>query len=227
MRAVIFANGLLNLPPDWEAIVRTADLLIAADGGGRHCLRLGLRPHALFGDLDSLTEEEVAQLTAQGAHLERYPRAKDQTDLEIALLWAVQRGARQIDLFGALGGRWDQSLANLLLAAHPRLQVASLVFHDGPQRLYPIRSFGVIHGQPGDTVSLIPLGGPAEGVTTQGLAYPLEDGRLPFGATLGVSNELVAPEATVRVQRGLLLCVVIPRAAQEALEAAKRPADAE
>lgn len=221
MHAVVFANGMLNLPPRWEEMLTWADLIVAADGGGRHCLRLGVRPQALIGDLDSLTAPEVERLAAQGAQILRYPAQKDETDLELALLWAVDQGATHLDILAALGGRWDQSLANLLLALHPRLRAASLVFHDGGQRLFLIRSSAVIWGQPGDLVSLIPLGGPAEGVTTTGLAYPLANGRLPFGVSRGVSNQLTAPQATVQVKRGHLLCVVIPQEGWQALEAAK------
>ncbi len=221
MRAVIFANGFLNLPPHWAALVAQADFIVAADGGGRHCLRLGVRPHLLIGDLDSLTSHEVARLEAQGVLVQRHPKEKDETDLELALLWAVAQGASHVDILAGLGGRWDQSIANLLLAAHPRLRHASLIYYDGPQRLFLIQSSVTIHGHPGDTLSLIPLRGDAEGVTTEGLAYPLHEGRLPFGVSLGVSNRLVAPRATVRIRRGLLLGIHIPKDGLETLEADK------
>lgn len=221
MHAVVFANGTLHLPPQWQEMVAQADLIVAADGGGHHCLRLGVKPQVLIGDLDSLPAPEVARLAAQGTQILRYPAQKDETDLELALLWAVDQGATHLDILAALGGRWDQSLANLFLAAHPRLRAASLVFHDGVQRLFLIQSSAVIQGRPGDLVSLIPLDGPAEGITTTGLAYPLTNGRLPFGVSRGVSNQLTAPQATVQVRRGSLLCVVIPQEGLQALEAAK------
>ena len=225
MHAVVFANGEAAYPPDLTERLYQADLIIAADGGSRHCLRLGVTPHLVLGDMDSLTSEEVARLEQQGARLLRYPRRKDATDLELALLWAAQQGARTVDVIAGLGGRWDQSLANLLLAAHPRLDRMQLTFHYGAQRLYPVRREAVIQGEPVDIVSLIPLGGTAEGVTTEGLEYALREGGLPFGASLGVSNVLTASEAHVRVRRGLLLCVVIPAAAQAVLEQAKRAGD--
>lgn len=221
MDAVVFANGMLNLPPQWREMVARADFIVAADGGGRHCLRLGVKPRALIGDLDSLTAPEVERLAVQGTQILRYPAQKDETDLELALLWAVDQGASHLDILAALGGRWDQSLANLLLALHPRLRSASLVFHDGAQQLFLIRSSAVIRGQPGDFVSLIPLDGSVEGITTTGLAYPLANGRLPFGVSRGVSNQLTTPQAIVQVKRGNLLCVVIPQAGLQALEAAK------
>ncbi len=222
MRAVIFANGAPNLPPHWADLVAGADLIVAADGGGRHCLRLGVRPHALIGDLDSLTADEVRRLAAQGAQVLRYPVRKDETDLELALLWAAERGATRMDILAGLGGRWDQSLANLILAAHPRLQGRTLTFYDGPQRLFLIRGCTPIHGRPGDLVSLIPLTGPAHGVTTEGLEYPLREGTLPFGVSLGVSNRLTAPQARVCVRRGLVLGVHIPQDGLAVLEKSKR-----
>ncbi len=221
MRAVVFANGEPNLPAHWADLVAQADWVIAADGGGRYCLRYAVRPQVVIGDLDSLTPAEVARLEGQGARILRYPRRKDETDLELALLWAARQGAEEIAVLGGLGGRWDQTLANLLLVAHPALQEVRLVFYDGDQRLCPVRRCATIAGHPGDTVSLIPLAGPVEGVTTQGLEYALEEGTLPFGASLGVSNVLTSPQAQVCLRRGLLLCVVIPASAQARLEAAK------
>ncbi len=223
MRAVVFANGEPNLPGHWADLVAQARWVVAADGGGRHCLRYAVRPQVVIGDLDSLTPAEVERLQAQGARILRYPRRKDETDLELALLWAAQQGADEIAVLGGLGGRWDQTLANLLLVAHPRLQGVRLVFYDGEQRLCPVRGCATLEGQPGDTVSLIPLAGPVEGVTTQGLEYALREGTLPFGVSLGVSNTLTAPRAQVCLRRGLLLCVVIPASAQARIEAEKTP----
>ncbi len=140
MRAVIFANGQLNGP----AKLQPEDLIIAADGGAQHCLKLGIRPQVVIGDFDSVSPDELETLRGQGAEIIAFPARKDYTDLELALLEAQKRGAKQILLLAALGARWDQSLANILLpAAFPGLRI-SLV--DGPQEI----SF--IH--PGETLEI-------------------------------------------------------------------------
>jgi thiamine pyrophosphokinase len=213
LRAVIFANGQLNglvkLQPD--------DLIIAADGGAQHCLKLGILPQVVIGDFDSIEAGELETLQAQGAEIVAFPARKDYTDLELALLEARQRGADQVVLLAALGRRWDQSLANLLLpAAFPGLRI-SLV--DGLQEISFIRPGEVLEitGLPGDTVSLVPMGGDAEGITTHGLEYPLRAETLRLGSTRGISNLLLpqvpgAGRASVTLKAGLLLCAVIHQA---------------
>jgi thiamine pyrophosphokinase len=207
LRAVIFANGGLTHPypllPD--------DLIIAADGGARYCLELGLTPHLVVGDFDSLDPVSLQLLAQAGVELVRYPERKDFTDLELALQHARQRGADEILVLAALGGRWDQTLANLLLPASESLYSTHVTLIDGAQEIHLLR-LGErleLHGRPGDTVSLIPLTGDAAGVTTHGLEYALSEETLYFGSTRGISNVLVDESAWVSLQEGLLLCVVI------------------
>ncbi len=205
LRAVIFANGNLNQPPT----LLPGDLVIAADGGAKHCLRFGIAPHTVIGDLDSLSPAEVDKLRSLGAEIVQYPTHKDFTDLELALQYAQQHGAAQVLLVGALGQRWDQTLANLLLPVLlPDLEVR---LQEDNQELFLVRPGTAAHlqGRPGTTVSLIPLIGDAHGVSTQGLAYPLRHETLRFGATRGVSNVMEAEQAQVSLRRGLLMCIVI------------------
>jgi thiamine pyrophosphokinase len=191
-----------------RACVRPGDWLIAADGGLRHLRALGLSPDVLVGDLDSAGPAEAAALEAAGVPVRRYPARKDETDLELALRLALAEGAGDVLILGALGGRWDQTLANLLLLAHPDFRAARVRLMDGTQQIYLVQGETAIEGEAGDTVSLIALGGDAHGVNTTGLEYPLHDGTLPFGSTLGISNVLVGERATVTVREGVVACVV-------------------
>jgi len=209
LRTVIFANGELPDPQDIPSMLRPDDLILAADGGGEHCLALDITPAAVIGDFDSLTKADLAKLEYLGAEIIRRPARKDETDLELALLLALERGASEALVLAALGARWDQSLANLLLPAHPELHGLDLTFVHGSQRIYPINSQRTISGQPGDTLSLIPIGGHARGVTTSGLEYPLNNETLYLGATRGISNTITATEASITVEDGQLLCVHI------------------
>lgn len=208
MIAVVFANGEFVPPPDLQARLDAAGLLIAADGGGRHCLRLGLAPHLLVGDMDSLSQAEQAELQARGAQLQRHPAEKDQTDLELALQAAEGAGAGAVVVLAGLGGRWDHSLANLLLATQEQFAHLSILFLHGDQRLFPIRGAQDLDAQPGERVSLLPLGGDARGVTTHDLAYPLADETLPLGSSRGVSNLVAGPRPRVELAGGTLLCVL-------------------
>jgi len=210
-KVVIIANGQLPDEEQARELVHMADLLICADGGAAHALRLGLRPHLVIGDMDSLTPAQLDALRDTGAHLIAHPASKDETDLELALLRAVEQGAEEILILGALGGRADQTLANVLLLARPELGETYTRIIAGKEELFLINGEGYIKGQPGDTVSLLPLAGDAKGITTEGLEYALHEGTLRFGLARGVSNVLTAPRAHVQVREGLLLCVVIHR----------------
>ncbi|MFQ5407353.1 MAG: thiamine diphosphokinase [Anaerolineales bacterium] len=210
-RAVIVANGVPSPEADLRGLVRPGDLLLAADGGARLFRQAGLVPHHVVGDFDSLAPGEVATLEADGAQLHRHPRDKDETDLELAIRVAMEQGATEIQLVAALGGRWDQSLANLLLLGNPVFRDVQLSIVDGNQRMLLIRAGSErrIPGEKGDTVSLIPVGGDACGVKTMGLKWRLRDETLAFGATRGVSNVVVDETATVVVGAGMVVCVIL------------------
>ena len=211
MRIIIFANGIIEDPAAEAARwVRPGDCVVAADGGTKHALAAGLTPDHVIGDLDSLSPEQCAQLEAAGTTLHAHPPAKDETDLELALTWAAsQPDVTEIVVLGALGGRPDQALANLLLLALPALAGHDVIIADGAWTVRCLRGgeTATFHGRPGDTLSLIPLGGDAAGVTTEGLAYPLRDETLHFGLTRGVSNEFADETATVSLRSGLLWCL--------------------
>ena len=193
---------------------------MCADGGARHALALGLRPDSVVGDMDSLGESDRAQLEAMGTRLVIHPPAKDETDLELALLMAAQEGAAEVVVLGAFGGRLDQAIANVLLLTLPELKDIPARLVDGEQEAFIIRERAVIEGRPGDTLSLISLGGDAQGVSAQGLLYPLRGETLSFGPARGVSNVFVAPVARVTLRRGLLLAVHIRQTDDEPLCAA-------
>ena len=205
MRIVIFANGRM----DWPFEIQNDDFIIAADGGARHCLERQIRPDIVIGDMDSLSPSDIARLETDGAEIITFPARKDFTDLELALRKAQELDASEVLLLGALGARWDQTIANLLLPSAYATMCIRLL--DGPQEISFLRGGEELElaGQPGDTVSLIPLAGDATGVATQNLEYPLNGDRLVFGGSRGVSNVLTAKSAKVSLQEGLLLCVVI------------------
>ena len=184
-------------------------LVIAADSGLAQARRLGLRPDLLVGDLDSVDPVEVAAVAAEGTRVERHPVEKDQIDLELALDAASDAGAAAIVLVVGTGGRLDMALANLLVIARPRYAGVRIEGWVGTAWLAVARSNRPvdIHGRPGEVVSLVPVGGPAGGITTDGLRSPLLGEALDPGTTRGVSNELLASHATVSLESGVLLVV--------------------
>jgi thiamine pyrophosphokinase len=209
MRALVVANGHLSHPACDRAHLRPDDWVLAADGGLRNCRLLGLEPAVIIGDLDSVSSSDLLPLHSTGVTIVQHPERKDETDLELALAYAVAHGAEQILVLGALGDRWDQTLANALLLASPILAAVPTWLVDGRQQVTLLRPNAplALRGRPGDTLSLLPLAGDARGVTTSGLEYPLDNETLHFAATRGVSNTLLGMTATVQLTAGLLLVV--------------------
>ena len=208
-RALIFVNGELPDTGAARALVQPDDVIIAADGGARHALELGIIPTVIIGDLDSLSEAEVRIFSDMGVHILRFPTSKDETDLELALAHAVRAGHRPIIIIGASGGRLDQAIGNISLLSDPEFFDSDVRIDDGVTEAFFITANASIHGKAGDTVSLIPWGNSAEGVSTDGLVYPLNiETLLPY-RTRSISNQMLAETAKVSLKRGLLLCVHI------------------
>jgi thiamine pyrophosphokinase len=208
-RALIFVNGELHDTGAARAIVQPEDVVIAADGGARHALALGVIPTAIIGDFDSLSEAEVRVFTDMGVHMLRFPPSKNETDLELALAHAVRAGHRPILIIGANGGRLDQELGNLSLLSDPEFIGSDVRIDDGITEAFFITAKASIQGKAGETVSLIPWGNRVDGVSTDGLVYPLNDETLLPYRTRSISNQMLAETAGVSLKRGLLLCVHI------------------
>lgn len=208
--ALVFANGDLNPGCAVQAALDHAPdaIVVAADGGARLALACDHVPDVVVGDMDSLSAGEQADLAARGAALEQYPAAKDENDLELALLAAVARGATWIRVIGVLGDRLDQTLANITLLALADLAGRDVRLVAGEQTTWLVGpGTHDLHGAPGDTISLVPLAGDASGVRTEGLEYPLRDETLAFGPARGVSNVMQAELARVTLAAGSLVVV--------------------
>ena len=229
MRAIIVADGDIRAAAQseplaaWLAARAAGDpvLVVAADGGAEKAALLGLSPDVVVGDADSLSEAALGRLSADGVEVRVYAAEKNESDAELAVMTAIERGATELLFVGALGGtRVEHALANILLLTLTELRDVDVTLVDGPSTVRVLdgssaRGHLVIHGEPRDYVSLLPLSIEVNGVTTEGLAYPLSDEVLRQGYTRGLSNELVGTAAEVRISGGRLAVVHTRRAAVE------------
>ena len=199
-------------PPHPGVVEHLADdrFVIAADSGLDHADALGLAVDLVVGDMDSVTAEALAAATAAGVTIERHRPDKEAIDTELAIEAALARGARRLVVISGGGDRLDQVLAGLLVLAHPSLAAVDTQAWAGPAWLRALQGpvSAAIEGRAGAYVSLLPLHGRADGVTTTGLRYPLLAEPLHPGSSRGVSNEFVGGPACVSLERGALLVVV-------------------
>jgi thiamine pyrophosphokinase len=216
-RALVLADGepvtkrgLDAAWPGWDYKVR---IVVAADGGARLADPLALRIDQWVGDGDSLGGDELDELRAAGVPIELVKADKDESDTELAMLAAVDRGATDVTILGGLGGpRLDHALANVGLLGHPALQgkTARILADRSRVTLLSGPATLELKGRIGDIVSLLPLGGDADGVTTDGLRFPLREEQLEAGPARGLSNVRLTQVARVRVVHGRLLVVETP-----------------
>ena len=202
---VVVAGG----DPPWDPAAGLPEdaTVIAADGGVDRALALGLHVDLAVGDFDSVSDGGLAAAAAAGARIDRHPVAKDATDLELALDAAIALVPNRIVVVGSDGGRLDHLLGSALLLADRRYAGAEIDAHLGEALIHVVHRCRTLAGAPGELVSLLPVHGPAEGVTTTGLAYPLRNETLPAGTSRGTSNVFAASEASVTVSWGCLLVV--------------------
>jgi len=208
MKVVVVASGELDASD--AAWLEDTDLVIAADGGANSLDRLGMRPNLLVGDLDSIDLLLLDRLEAGGTRVERHPIDKEASDTELAVVAAFDAGASAVVVLGAMGGaRIDHEIANLLLLADASLAGRDVRAARGGTHVRALHVGERIYlsGSVGDLVTLLSVGGTADGVTTEGLRWPLVEATLEMGRSRGLSNEIIAAPASVRIGNGTLLVV--------------------
>ncbi len=223
MQSIVLADGDVGtraaLDAAWPGWLDDGAIVVAADGGARHAVGLGLRLSEWVGDGDSLGESGIAALRSAGIAVRQVAEAKDESDTELAVRVALQLGADRIVVLGALGGpRLDHALANIGLLADPSVRDVAMSLLCPSARVTlisaPDRAGDAVRrllpGPLGAIVSLLPQGDGVRGVATGGLAYPLTDEPLPAGPARGLSNVRVAADAWVTVRAGRLLVIEAP-----------------
>ena len=186
-----------------ESCAACADLTIAADRGLEAFAAAQMCPDILLGDMDSVSQDVLLRMQTV-AEIDRLPCIKDDTDGVHALDVAIARGAKHITLLGALGGRLDHALANLMLLVRAHRQGVKAQILSESVRIERVDACTTILGAKGDTASLLPLG-EAKGVTLEGFFYSLHHHDLDSSYPLGISNVITADEARVHVESGDLL----------------------
>lgn len=204
-RAFIIANGEADLPGTLDA--RDSDLIVCADGGSNHLEKLGVKPHIIVGDLDSISQSLLAEFEKNGVTVKKYPREKDASDLELAIEEAVKAGPDEIVCVAVFGGRPDHALTNVSLLgrfAERKIKIsilgatwrAQFVTADQPAEL---------NGKTGDLFSLVPLSARIEHATVSGAKWPLAGTDLTWGNSLTLSNVFEQDQVNVSVKAGLML----------------------
>lgn len=208
MRVIVVAGG--EISPVELTLIQPDDWIISADAGVRSLLENGLSPHLAVGDFDTTGEEYLKDLDQQGIRYIRLPAEKNVTDTHFALEEAIRLQPKEIVILGALGGgRFDHALANLYLLEwlHEEGVLATIIHRNNRIQLFEGPIQWTLDKTNHTYVSLLPCSEKVTGITTSGLRYPLQNGTLIRGMSLGVSNELIGESATISVHSGKCFCI--------------------
>lgn len=205
-RAIVVSNGVISDYSFYK--FKEDDFVICADGGIKHLLRLNHIPDVWIGDFDScrfsdlirenpkLSEVSVTQLNPD----------KDVTDTHYACMLAIEMGYTDIVIWGACGGRIDHMLSNIHLLQLIKENGANAVIEDEKNTVH-LCDGCIALSKKRKYLSVIPMSNSIVIKKTEGLLYPLENYTLTRSVSMGVSNEIVAAEATLVLDSGLALII--------------------
>ncbi|RBW67513.1 thiamine diphosphokinase [Bacillus taeanensis] len=209
MHIIILANGPEIDYHDLMPYKELNAVWVGVDRGVHYLLTKGITPRYAFGDFDSLTKEETEWLSSHSLDKQIYAPEKDQTDLEIAIDWAVAQKPEQITILGATGGRLDHALINiqLLLKGFQNNLKMSIVDKQNKLSMVGPGSYIINKENYFKYVSFISFSHSVEGLTLKGFKYPLENEQLSWGSSLCISNELVEEKGCYSFLNGILIMV--------------------
>jgi thiamine pyrophosphokinase len=207
----ILGGGPVDLLPELNNYNENDCIWVGADRGVFTLLNKGIQPVIAFGDFDSVSDSELQKIEKYVKQLEKFKPEKNETDMELALNWALVQKPEQIRIFGASGGRLDHFLANVQLLIKPVLAGTkteiflidrnNVIFVKGPGK------FQVKAASDKKYISFIPFSLQITGLTLEGFKYPLKDCHISVGSTLCISNELIGDYGTFSFSKGILIVV--------------------
>ncbi len=195
-----------DIPKTLPAIGKDT-LIITADGGLKHAQTWGLIPHVLLGDFDSLDLNQL-EFDLSQTKIEKFPRDKDKTDLELAVDYALAHGIKAITFVGAWGSRIDHSLGNLELLYRLGKKHTTASIITAESEIHLVNYHLQLELPLGTVVSLIPLSEVVVGVSTSGLHYQLANQEIRKGSTWTISNKTKEKCIQISCESGILLLIV-------------------
>ncbi|MEF3693954.1 MAG: thiamine diphosphokinase [Candidatus Cloacimonadota bacterium] len=203
-RAWLFSNHSPSQIPTGYDCIRAQDCLIAVDGGLELLNSLGRKPDLVIGDFDSLDPGHIPE----GVLVQSFAPEKNETDMELALAWAVNQGYREIIICNDLGGRFDHALGLLQNLELFSSAENSIRIESANQVLFMLKQQNLLSYPKGSLLSLLARSPEAKILNSTGLYYPLEGLTLQPELSRGISNYFTADKAYIELLSGTLLAVI-------------------
>lgn len=210
MKIRIVAGGPDHLIPQLKSYVTSSeDLWVGVDRGTFILLEKGIKPDYAFGDFDSVSAAEKEIIQKSDIVMNQYQTEKDETDMELALQWAMDQNPEEILLFGATGGRLDHEMMNIQLLYRTISSNTEVKVIDKKNEISikPPGKYTIEREEQYSYISFLAFQGEVKGITLKGFKYPLEKASLMTGSSLCISNELVNKSGTYSFDSGIILMV--------------------
>ena len=210
MKSCIILNGKIQ---DYnkikEVIIKEKyDYIICADGGANHAYNMDIIPNYIIGDLDSINKDIVKHYKTYKVKFEQFPTKKNETDSELCIYLSDKLKTKELHLIGALGGRIDHTIANINLLYYIRqMDIVPKIISEYEEIYIASNEEISVQGKKGDTISIIPIKGDANGVTLKNLEYSLENYNMKFSVPLGISNIMLDSKCNIKVNEGNLIVI--------------------
>jgi len=207
-KILVFTGGMINLvwAKKWLD-TKQFDYVIAADKGLLYADQLNCKVDYILGDYDSVDKDLLEKYRNMNVELITFPCEKDYTDTHLAIQTAIEKGASQITILGAIGSRMDHTMSNIQnMKIALNLDIPCYIINEY-NKIYLANKAVVIHKaqQFGNYISLIPLSEIVTGLTLSGFYYPLKKFTMNQGFSVGVSNEIVEEKGIIEFEDGILI----------------------
>ena len=202
-KAVLVCNGGVNTKYLYSHISKN-DFLIAVDGGANKLIKTKFKPDLIIGDMDSISKNALKKF--KDVKMQKFPKEKDEIDLELAINYCVKNKFKEIIILGAIGTRADMTLTNIFLLTQIPKTINAKIINENQEIFLIQKKNYSLSGIPGEAISLLPLKGDVKGLTLKGFKYEIKNYNLRFGIGIGLSNEFKKKKVSISFKNGLLLC---------------------
>ena len=183
--------------------------IIASDKGLEVLDKCNIKPNYIIGDFDSLNEKVLNKyIDDETVKMIKLNPEKDYTDTHMALKLAIELKSTDITIIGAIGSRLDHTLANInILKEALEKKVACRILNENNNITLINKNITIKKEEEYPYISLIPLTTNVTGVTLNGFKYPLDNATMEIGKSIGVSNEQIEDNATIKLEEGILIII--------------------
>lgn len=211
MKVILVAGGPERELPDLELFNEADTYWVGVDRGTLYLLQRGMKPQAAFGDFDSVSAAEWDCIQQEVKNIHTFPAEKNETDLELALQWALTLQPEKLMVFGATGGRLDHFFgmislltSNSVIVHNTKIEVIDRfnrlsICGPGVKKVWRDYAYKYF--------SFFPVTKEVKGFTLEGFKYPLTNHTVQLGSTLYVSNELAGESGTFSFTDGILMVI--------------------